>query len=145
MNWTTLSYMYDIVSLGGGYRRQTARFRLNLGMSQYVGDDGFPGLAMNVSENGLSLRQASALRAPARPIVTLELELPGTNEIIWTSAQPRFHNSVPGFQVSGLHFLSMARKHRRLLSDYVRERQERLQRLLAPRTVFHSRFGALVS
>jgi hypothetical protein len=137
--------MYDMLLLTGGYRRQTARFRLNVGMNQYVGNDGFPGLATNVSENGLSLRQASSLRAPMRPIVTLELELPGTNETIWTSAQPRFRNAGAGFQVSGLHFLSMAGKHRRLISDYVRERQDRLQRLLAPRTVFHSRFGALVS
>ena len=137
--------MYDTLSLGGDNRRQAARLRLNSVMNQYVGNDGFPGLAVNVSEKGLSVRAASPLRSPERPIVTLELELPGTNETIWASAQPRFRTGGPGFELSGLHFLSMAQKHQRLLSDYVRERRERLRRLLAPRTVFHSRFGALVS
>jgi hypothetical protein len=137
--------MYDTLLLGGDNRRQAARLRLNSAMNQYVGNDGFPGLAVNVSEKGLSVRGASPLSARGRSVVTLELVLPGTNETIWASAQPRFRTGGPGFELSGLHFLSMAQKHQRLLVDYVQERRERLRRLLAPRTTFRSRFGALVS
>lgn len=137
--------MYDTLSLAGDNRRQVPRLRINTAMNQYVANEGYPGVALNISESGLSVRQTGQLRPRANGIVALELELPGTNETIWASAQPRFLAPGPGFQLSGLHFLSMASKHQRLVRDYVRERQARLERLFAPRTVFHSRFGALVS
>lgn len=139
-----MTYMYDPCLPGANNRRLVPRLRLNARMNEYVADDGFPAVALNVSETGLSIRKPMEVRAPKSAFVALELELPGTNEVIWASAQTRFHAVAAQFQYSGLLFSSMARKHQRLLRDYVRERQARLQRLLAPRTVFHSRFGALV-
>jgi len=137
--------MYDTLSLAADNRRLSPRLRLNTVLNEYFGNEEYRGLALNVSESGLSIRKSTDGRTPSRSVVALELELPGTNEIIWASAQARFHAAVPGFHLSGLHFLSMASKHRRLLRDYVRERHARLVRLLTPRTVLHSRFGALVS
>src|SRR4051812_19015941 len=127
--------MYDMLSLGGANRRQVPRLRINTVMNEYVADEGYPGVALNISETGLSVRQMGQLRPRENGIVALELELPGTNETIWASAQPRFLAPRPGFQLSGLHFLSMAFKHQRLIRDYVRERRARLERLFAPRTV----------
>jgi hypothetical protein len=140
-----MSYMYDAGLLSTDNRRQEPRLRLNALMNEYIADEGYAAVALNVSEAGLSIRKPMELQSPRSRLVALELELPGTNEVIWASAERRFHAVGPHFQFSGLHFSSMARKHQRLLRDYVRERQARLQRLLAPRTVFHSRFGALVS
>ena len=60
--------------------------------------------------------------------------LPGTNETIWATAQPQFDVVGRDFHVSGLRFVSMARKHERLIRDYLRERRERLLRLFSPVT-----------
>ena len=126
-------------------RRSFPRFRLNAQLSEHVRGFSHHALAVDVSETGLALRKPARRRAPHTGVVGLEIVLPGSNEIIWASAEPRFHDVGTEYQASGLHFIAMARKHERLLRDYVRERQARLQRLFAPRPVFSSRFGCLIS
>jgi hypothetical protein len=130
--------MYDNVSLALG-RRQTPRLRLALTMNEYVKDDPCPALARDVSEGGLALQKRVDPRLRSVELVNLEIELPGTNETIWAAAEPRFDALHRTLQVSGLRFVSMARKHERLIHDYLRERRERLARLLAPRPI-QSRF-----
>jgi hypothetical protein len=130
--------MYDNVSLALG-RRLTPRLRLALTMNQYVKDDPCPALARDVSEGGLALQKRVDPHQPPVELVNLEIELPGTNETIWAAAEPRFDALHRSLQVSGLRFVSMARKHERLIRDYLRERRERLARLLNPRPI-QSRF-----
>jgi c-di-GMP-binding flagellar brake protein YcgR len=113
-------------------------------MHEYVRDEPYEAVALDVSETGLAIRKPTGRIAHER-VVGLELELPGTSEIIWASAEPRFHAVNARTHFSGLHFLSMATKHERLIRDYVRERRERLLRLLAPRPVYVSRFGCRFS
>src|SRR5262245_18914514 len=115
--------MYDSISLGTDERRAAPRFPLRTYMSQYVRDMPFQSLALDVSETGLAIRKPTA-RIPHARVVGLELELPGTGEVIWASAEPRFHSVDAQTHFSGLHFLAMARKHEHLLRDYVRERRE---------------------
>ena len=45
--------------------------------------------------------------------------MPGTGEIIWAGAEPRFHSVDSRTHFSGLHFVAMAPKHERLIRDYV--------------------------
>jgi hypothetical protein len=130
--------MYDNLSLALG-RRLTPRLRLALTMNQYVKDDPCPALARDVSEGGLALQKRVDPSQSPVELVNLEIELPGTNETIWAAAEPRFDALHRSLQVSGLRFVSMARKHERLIRDYLRERRERLARLLAPRPI-QSRF-----
>ena len=113
-------------------------------MNQYVRDEPSHALAVDVSESGLAIRKPTAA-VPDTRIVGLELELPGTGEIIWASAEPRFHSVGSRSQFSGLHFVDMATKHARLIRDYVRERHERWQRLFTPRPIYISRFGCRFS
>jgi c-di-GMP-binding flagellar brake protein YcgR len=134
--------MYDAlalrpIELG---RRQAPRLRLALSMNEYVKDDPCPALARDVSEGGLALQKRAGAVPGLVELVTLEIELPGTNETIWAAAETRFDAVQRTQQVSGLRFVSMARKHERLIRDYVRERRERLARLLTPRPI-HSRFS----
>lgn len=130
--------MYDNLSLALG-RRLTPRLRLALTMNQYVKDDPCPALARDVSEGGLALQRRVDPNQSQVELVNLEIQLPGTNETIWAAAEPRFDALHRSLQVSGLRFVSMARKHERLIRDYLRERRERLARLLAPLPI-HSRF-----
>jgi hypothetical protein len=125
-----MSYMYDINSLDGPNRRNDKRLRLQLYLNQYIKDREFRALATDISESGLSIQTLTEPVVPHAPVVGIELELPGTNELIWAAAEPRFDAVGTDFHVSGLLFRGMARKHQRLLRDYVRERRLRIARLL---------------
>ncbi len=133
--------MYDTLSLGSDNRRLAQRLRMRVFLNEYVGDDPCQAIVRDVSETGLSLVKLPGKSPRPVEVVTLEVELPGTNETIWASAQPRFDALNPDYQISGLRFVSMARKHERLIRDYLRERRERLARLFAPRPLTVSRFA----
>jgi len=139
-----MSYMYDSLSLRPDDRRTVSRLPLRTYMNQYVRDLPYKALALDVSEEGLAIRKPTEPIAHTR-VVGLELELPGTGEVIWASAEPRFHSVGGGMHFSGLHFLNMARKHESLIRDYVRERRDRWQRLFSPRPIYVSRFGCRFS
>ena len=136
--------MYDSLVPNPDDRRSTSRLPLRTYMNQYVRDLPYRALALDVSEEGLAIRKPTQ-PIPHSRLVGLELELPGTSEVIWASAEPRFHAVGAGTHFSGLHFVGMASKHERLIRDYVRERRDRLLRLLAPRPIYVSRFGCRFS
>jgi len=133
--------MYDILSLGSDNRRLSPRLRMRVFLNEYVGDHPCQAIVRDVSETGLALLKLPQRDLPSADVVTLEVELPGTNETIWAAAQPRFESLNFDHQISGLRFVSMARKHERLIRDYVRERRERLARLFSPRPIVVSRFA----
>jgi hypothetical protein len=125
--------MYDILSPRAPDRRTDPRFRLQLFLNQYIRDRPYRALAVDISETGLGIQKLTEPALRSAPMVALELELPGTREVIWASAEPRFDSVGDDFHVSGLRFAAMARKHERLLRDYVHERRQRLERLLGRR------------
>jgi hypothetical protein len=133
--------MYDKLSLGSDNRRLAQRLRMRVFMNQYVADRPHQAIVRDVSETGLALLKLPERALPSVEVVTLEVELPGTNETIWASAEPRFDSLSADYQISGLRFLSMARKHERLIRDYLRERRARLARLFSPRPIVVSRFA----
>ena len=111
-------------------RRRDPRVRLEMFLNQYVDDNPTRALASNVSHTGLLIqkladRQTSEGLRPPPSSVGLEFELPGTGEIIWACAEPRFDCSGDYLHVSGLRFVGMARKHERLLRDFVTEKRLR--------------------
>lgn len=109
----------------GTERRQDPRVRVEMFLNQYAEDNLSRSLAVNVSHTGLHVQKlVGSLVSPPR-IVGLEFELPGTGEIIWASAESRFDRLDDYFQISGLRFVGMARKHERLLRDYVTEKRLR--------------------
>jgi hypothetical protein len=131
-----MSYMYDVISPTAGDRRSDRRLRLQVFLNQYIRDRPFRALALDISQTGLAVQKLREPTVQPAGIVALEIELPGTREVIWASAESRFETVGDDFHVSGLRFAGMARKHERLLNDYVRERRQRLQRLLGPRRIF---------
>ena len=122
--------MYDSRVPDGPNRRADKRLRLQVYLNEYVKDREYRALATDISESGLAIQKLTEPVVPHSPIVGLEIELPGTSELIWAAAEPRFDAVGTDFHVSGLRFRSMARKHQSLLRDYVRERRLRIARLL---------------
>lgn len=126
--------MYDSVLPEMSERRSDPRLRVQVFLNEYIRDNPYRALAVDISESGLAIQKLTEpIVRPAR-IVGLELELPGTHEVIWASAEAKFDAVGDDFHVSGLRFSAMARKHQRLLRDYVRERRQRLDRLFGRRS-----------
>ena len=136
-----MSYMYDVLSPHPDNRRLVPRLRLQVVLNEYVWDRPYRALAMDVSEAGLSIQKVTEAAVPLAKIVALEVVLPGTGETIWAAAEPKFDAVGQDVHVSGLRFVSMARKHERLIRDYLRERRERLLRLFYPMSRPLSRFA----
>ena len=124
-----MSYMYDLLSPGPADRRSDPRLPLQLFLTQYVKDQPFRALALDISETGLAIQKLTEPVVRSSRVVSLELELPGTRETIWAAAESRFDDVGKDFHLSGLRFAGMAQKHERLLRDYVRERRARLRRI----------------
>ena len=122
--------MYDSCVPDGPNRRADKRLRLQLYLNEYIKDREYRALATDISESGLAIQKLTEPVVPHSQVVGLELELPGTSEVIWAAAEPRFDAVGDDFHVSGLRFRGMARKHQSLLRDYVRERRLRIARLL---------------
>jgi hypothetical protein len=110
-------------------RRGDTRVRTEMFLNQYVREQPYRALATNVSPNGLFVQKLALPKTRHSPSVGLEFELPGTGEIIWARAECRFDSVASDFHLTGLRFTAMARKHERLIRDYVREREWLIERM----------------
>src|SRR5436305_232182 len=117
--------MSYVSSLLDTERRRDPRVRLEMFLNQYVEDNPARSLAVNLSYTGLYVQKLAEPVVLQPKIVGLEFELPGTGEIIWAAAEPRFDYLGDYFHVRGLRFVGMARKHERLLRDFVTEKRLR--------------------
>jgi hypothetical protein len=87
------------------------------------------GVISDVSEQGLRVERVLRHGRSGSRIVQLEFELPGTGEIIWAGAECRFDAVGSDFHLTGLRFTAMARKHERLIRDYVRDKEWMMERM----------------
>ena len=117
-------------------RRIGFRVDLELFFTQYIRDRPHRVLGTSLSETGLYLHRVTldpATRLLASgTAVGLEIELPGTGEVIWARGEvcrERRERTVCG---SGVRFADMPRIHARLVRDFCHERRlARLDQLLA--------------
>jgi hypothetical protein len=116
-------------------RRIGFRVDLELFFTQYIRDRPFRVLGTNLSETGLFLHRVSldpqASLMPAGTVVGLELELPGTGEVIWARGEICRERRARAVFGSGVRFADMPRVHARLVRDFCHERRrQRLDALL---------------
>ena len=121
--------MYSSVTDIASDRRADTRIRTEMFLNQYVREQPYRALATNLSPTGLFLQKLAMPMTRHAPSVGLEFELPGTGEIIWAGAECRFDAVGSDFHLTGLRFTAMARKHERLIHDYVREKEWMLERM----------------
>jgi hypothetical protein len=133
--------MYYAGLPAGSERRAGARVNVQVFLNEYVRERPHRALALDLSETGLAIQKLTEPVVERARLVSVELELPGTGEVIWASAESRFDAIGDDFHLSGLRFAAMARKHERLLRDYVRERREVLRRRRVDRPSF-ARIGS---
>ena len=116
-------------------RRLGFRAPLELFINQYIRERPFRGLATNISDTGLFLETVPAAGqrlALDRPTLGLELELPGTGEIIWARGQVCYQHDDGHLMGFGIRFTAMPTVHARLIRDYcVESRRAHLGTLLS--------------
>ena len=110
----------------GSERRLDTRVRVEMFLNQYMKEEACRALAVNVSENGLYLQRLAEPVTRHSRVVALEFELPGTGEIVWAKGESRFAAIDDDFHFTGVRFLAMARKHERLVRDWVFDKSRRI-------------------
>jgi len=97
--------------------RQSKRLVVDLFVNKFVGDEPFACCAKNLSADGVYLhRLIEPMRTDAEDFVGLEFVLPGNEEVIWASG--KIIREEQDGDV-GIQFLSMAERHRQMLSEFV--------------------------
>jgi hypothetical protein len=104
-------------------RRYGDRVPLEMYLNAYVRDRPQRGFTVNLSECGLYLNTLNRTAlAPFTP-VGVELALPGIPETIWAGGLV-CHDAVDEyFCGKGIRFVAMARRHLRLLHDFLTRRR----------------------
>jgi hypothetical protein len=117
-----------------GDRRIGVRIPLEMFLTQYIHDRPFRSMTADLSETGLRLARVAlpGLRLdPADRVVGLELELPGTGEVIWARGEVCNEKRGGALTSAGVRFDAMPRVHARLLREFcVQHRRARLGTLL---------------
>ncbi len=121
---------------GGDVRRMSPRVPAGAFCSEIVGDRLRHVHVVDVADGGLRIQRP--LGGPRTRQLQLELEIPGVDEILWTTAQICFDEvwKVPadGFhpsgllRTSGLRLVSSAARHQRLLREFVVETWREMRR-----------------
>src|SRR6185369_12279864 len=106
-------------------RRLNGRVALDMFFNQYIQDHPVRSLAVNVSEHGLAAHRLVERRCPRAEVVGVEFELPGTGEVIWARGETQFERIDRDFHRAGIRFVAMARRHERLIREYVWDRRMR--------------------
>lgn len=106
-------------------RRTAGRVSVDMFFNQYIHDQPVRTLAVNVSEHGLAAQRLVERVTPHARVVGIEFELPGTGEIIWAKAETQFEAIDRDFHRAGIRFVAMARRHERLVREFVWDRRLR--------------------
>jgi PilZ domain-containing protein len=114
-------------------RRLGFRVPLSVLMTSFVGDRPVRALTANISDTGVRLQTVKMPRGPA--VVGLELELPGTGEVIWARGEICYRRGdeleVGVGHGLGVRFTAMPLCHARLVRDFcVEQRRAQLATLL---------------
>jgi hypothetical protein len=120
-------------------RRQAPRIRTE-GLCGIVGNDALRhGTMVDLSATGLRVECMFDGRTAAH-VVQLEIELPGVDEILWAHGVVTFAqlSPMPGYTDegqpnfwfrTGIRFVSMCQRERRILRDYVVDTMRRTRRV----------------
>jgi hypothetical protein len=116
-------------------RRIGFRVELELFHTQFIRDRPFRVLTSNLSETGLYVHRVALGRdaepLPAGTVVGIELELPGTGEVIWARGEVCRERRGLSVCASGVRFADMPRAYARVVRDFCHERRRaRLSALL---------------
>src|SRR5262249_21911672 len=104
-------------------RRFGARIPLEILRNEYLTDRPYRVQMVNISESGVYVNKVIRRESRRSRVVGLELELPGTGDLIWARGEICYDTLTDCFHGEGIRFTAMPRVHARLIRDYCIERR----------------------
>jgi len=102
-------------------RRRSERFPVGFYFRQIVDDEPHRYFITDLSSIGLYSERPVELFERNSNVVQVELPLPDTSDSIWAKAEVVYDRLDSLFHGSGIRFTTMARKHQRMLREWLRE------------------------
>ena len=102
-------------------RRRSARYPVGFFFRQIISDEPHRCFTTDLSSIGLYSERPVEFFERNSNVVQVELPLPDTSDSIWASAEVVYDRFGSLFHGSGLRFTAMARKHQRMLREWLRE------------------------
>lgn len=125
----TITYMsHQETSLN---RRQSQRLPVGFYIEQIIEDEPHRSFMSDLSAAGLYMERPFELLSRRSNVVQVELPLPG-DETLWAKCEVVYDRFDSLFHGTAVRFTAMARKHQRLLREWLRETSSE-QRVLEPR------------
>ena len=102
-------------------RRQAARIPVGIYVQQVVDDELHRCFTTSLSVDGLYMERLWAPMSRASNVVQLEVPLPETGDSLWAKGVIVYDCIDPLFHGMAVRFELMARKHSRLLREWIKE------------------------
>jgi hypothetical protein len=90
-------------------------------MRQFIGDQPHRCFTTDLSAIGLYVERLVEPFERNSTVVQVELPLPDTSDAIWAKGEVVYDNFDSLFHGTAIRFTAMARKHQRMLRDWLRE------------------------
>ncbi|MDD9935382.1 MAG: PilZ domain-containing protein [Myxococcales bacterium] len=112
-------------------RRRSERVPVGFYVDQIVGDAPHRCFTTDLSSIGLYMERLAAGMQRPTSIVQMEIQLPRTSDSIWACGEVVYDRLDSLFHGTAVRFTGMARKHQRLIREWLREarRADRFQDL----------------
>ena len=101
--------------------RVVDRKPLDVYMNKYIGDEPFMVRAADISPTGIYLHKLIEPDLPEGSMVSLEFQLPNSDEVIWARGAVMRETRRWGTDGVGVWFTIVPEAYRRLIEDYVTE------------------------
>ena len=102
-------------------RRLSQRLPVGFYMRQIIGDQPHRCFTTDLSAIGLYAERLVEPFERNSSVVQVELPLPNTGDAIWAKGEVVYDNFDSIFHGTAIRFTAMARKHQRMLRDWLRE------------------------
>jgi len=112
-------------------RRTAARIPVGFYIEQFIEDEPHRSFLSDLSASGLYMERPFDVLSRRSNVVQVELPLPG-EETLWAKCEVIYDRFDSLFHGTAVRFTGMARKHQRLLREWLRETTSG-QRVLEPR------------
>ena len=112
-------------------RRQAPRSPVGFYIEQFIEDEPHRSFLTDLSAAGLYMERPIELLSRRSDVVQVELPLPG-EETLWAKCEVVYDRFDSLFHGTAVRFTGMARRHQRLLREWLRETSSE-QRALEPR------------
>lgn len=114
-------------------RRHAQRLPVGFYIEQIIEDESHRSFLSDLSASGLYMERPFELLSRRSSVVQVELPLPG-DETLWAKCEVVYDRFDSLFHGTAVRFTAMARKHQRMLREWLRETSTE-QRVLEPRPI----------